>query len=295
MSDELVKSGVTAFAPPPSPTYRYVISCKADQICISLEDQKSKKQWRTGYLTENAYLTSPNRIGNAVMTDYVSVFVEALDYLVETSSDCRIVNHSELITEKTRRKLTSVDDSLQLELSVKINVRQSTWAAKFVFDLDPISLERIDVLEAKFRDMEDELTAAKKLIEEEKSRKMVYLEACSKNVEKLNVAGQLLWDPIETDEFELSDDGSEVRFLVAGWYTMSLMVFLTPQAEGANIELQKNGKRLESSAVPYNCARNASASIGWNAHFNKNDKLSVIATSSPQRVGADITVARIGN
>ncbi|KAE9150174.1 hypothetical protein PF005_g10414 [Phytophthora fragariae] len=73
MSDELVKSGVTAFAPPPSPTYRYVISCKADKICISLEDQKSKKQWRTGYLIEEAYLTSTNRIANAVVTDYVSV------------------------------------------------------------------------------------------------------------------------------------------------------------------------------------------------------------------------------
>ncbi|KAE9343699.1 hypothetical protein PF008_g9548 [Phytophthora fragariae] len=294
MSDELVKSGVTAFAPPPSPTYRYVISCKADKICISLEDQKSKKPRRTGYLIEEAYLTSTNRIANAVVTDYVSVFKEAFDYLVETSSDFRIVNRGKLNPEKNRRKLTFVHDTLQLELSVKVNVRQFAWAAKFVFKLEPVSLERIDILEAKLRDVVDELTATKRLLEEENKWKMVYLEASSINVEKLNEAGQLLWRPIETDDFELSDDGSDICFLVAGWYNMSLKVFLDPQAGGANIKLRKNGECLESSVVPFNSGQSTSTSIGWNAHFNTNDKLSVIAISSPRYVGAGITIARFG-
>ncbi|KAE9266691.1 hypothetical protein PF001_g30373 [Phytophthora fragariae] len=103
MSDELVESGATVFAPPPSPTYRYVISCKADQLSISLEDQKSKQQWATGYLPEDSYLTSSNRIGNAAVADYVSIFKEALDYLVTTD------RKSDLNTKKTRRNLILMD------------------------------------------------------------------------------------------------------------------------------------------------------------------------------------------
>ncbi|KAE9308977.1 hypothetical protein PF008_g20826 [Phytophthora fragariae] len=250
---------------------------------------------RTGYLTEDAYLTSTNRIGNAVVADYVSVFVEALDYLVETSADCKIVNHGTLNTKQIRRQLTFEDDRLQLELPVKINVRQSAWAAKFVFKLEPVSLERIDILEAKLRDVEDELTATKNILNEEKSWRMVYLEASSGNVEKLNDAGVLLWEPIEMEDFELSDDGSEIRFLLAGWYTISLMVFLVPQKEETRVELRKNGECLESSDVPLNRGRSTSAFIGWSTHFNKNDELSVTAHFFPRQVGAGITIARIGS
>lgn len=45
MTNKMVDSGVTAFAPPPSPTYRYEISSKAGKISILLEDQVSRQQW----------------------------------------------------------------------------------------------------------------------------------------------------------------------------------------------------------------------------------------------------------
>ncbi|EGZ22189.1 hypothetical protein PHYSODRAFT_463818, partial [Phytophthora sojae] len=109
--------GVTVFAAPRSPTYRYVVSSKAGKISISLEDQKTKQQWRTGYLAEDAYLTHMNRIGNAAVGDYVSVSVRQ--------------NSDVLDTSKTRRELVSVDGGLQLELSSKIKFGQSAWSAKF--------------------------------------------------------------------------------------------------------------------------------------------------------------------
>ncbi|KAG6580160.1 uncharacterized protein IUM83_15695 [Phytophthora cinnamomi] len=71
MSGELVEGGVTRFSPPPSPVYRYVISCKADQISISLEDKTTRQQWRTGYLTPDAYLTKTNRLGDAAVAEYL--------------------------------------------------------------------------------------------------------------------------------------------------------------------------------------------------------------------------------
>ncbi|KAG3066374.1 hypothetical protein PI124_g22078 [Phytophthora idaei] len=49
----------------------------------------------------------------------------------------------------------SAEDYLQLLL--KLRVLDSAWEAKFEFLLDPVSVERIDIVEAKLRDQEEEL------------------------------------------------------------------------------------------------------------------------------------------
>ncbi|KAE9015964.1 hypothetical protein PF011_g7384 [Phytophthora fragariae] len=254
MSDELVESGATVFAPPPSPTYRYVISCKADQLSISLEDQKSKQQWATGYLPEDSYLTSSNRIGNAAVADYVSIFKEALDYL--------------------------------LEFSVKIKVRQSACAAKFVFNLAPVS--RIHALETKLQEVEGELAAARACLQK---ARVVFLEGSTGNVD-----GRLQWKPTERNDFEVTDDGSAIRFLVVGWYVISLVMFLAPQPAGAYIEFLINGEDFDSGEIiPFNGDRDVSACIGSSIRFDKDDKLSFIAVDYQRSVGAGITITKIGN
>ncbi|KAG6971482.1 hypothetical protein JG687_00002013 [Phytophthora cactorum] len=53
----------------------------------SLENRKSKKQWCTGDLEESNFLTSTNKIPNATIADYVSVFHGALDYLMGAAND----------------------------------------------------------------------------------------------------------------------------------------------------------------------------------------------------------------
>lgn len=51
---------------------------------------------------------------------------------------------------KIRRSLTPLgDDALQLELTVKIRVFRSAWNAKYAFRLEPLSLDRVGILEAK--------------------------------------------------------------------------------------------------------------------------------------------------
>ncbi|KAE9069035.1 hypothetical protein PF010_g26815 [Phytophthora fragariae] len=254
MSDELVESGATVFAPPPSPTYRYVISCKADQLSISLEDQKSKQQWATGYLTEDSYLTSTNRIGNAALIDYVSIFKEALDYLVTTD------RKSDLNTKKTRRNLILMDGGLQLEFSVKI----------------------------KLQEVEGELAAARACLQK---ARVVFLEGSTGNVD-----GRLQWKPTERNDFEVTDDGSAIRFLVVGWYVISLVMFLAPQPAGAYIEFLINGEDFDSGEIiPFNGDRDVSACIGSSIRFDKDDKLSFIAVDYQRSVGAGITITKIGN
>lgn len=112
------------------------------------------------------------------------MFKEALDYLVGTDSE---PGNTKLDTSKTRRELVSVDGGLQLELSSKIKFGQSAWSAKFVFKLAPVSLERIDVLESRLRDAENELETTKTRLEEMGKAERVYLYAMS---DELNRAGK---------------------------------------------------------------------------------------------------------
>lgn len=48
-------------------------------------------------------------------------------------------------------------DMFQLQLTTKVNVMQQTCLATYKFTMEPISLERIDVLESKMRDLEEEI------------------------------------------------------------------------------------------------------------------------------------------
>ncbi|KAG3181301.1 hypothetical protein C6341_g6484 [Phytophthora cactorum] len=60
---------------------------RQDKLKNSLENRKSKKQWCTGDLEESNFLTSTNKIPNATIADYVSVFHGALDYLMGAAND----------------------------------------------------------------------------------------------------------------------------------------------------------------------------------------------------------------
>lgn len=48
-------------------------------------------------------------------------------------------------------------DVVKVEFVLKLRVHSLTWDAMFNFQLDPVSLERIDILESKLRDQQDEL------------------------------------------------------------------------------------------------------------------------------------------
>ncbi|KAF4320880.1 hypothetical protein JM18_004320 [Phytophthora kernoviae] len=49
------------------------------------------------------------------------------------------------------------DNAFQLEMAVKIQVLKRSCVAKYSFLMEPISVERIDVLESKMRDLQEEM------------------------------------------------------------------------------------------------------------------------------------------
>ncbi|KAG3013941.1 hypothetical protein PC121_g13725 [Phytophthora cactorum] len=140
----------TAYAPPPAPTYRFVLTSIAEKVKITLEDLKNKKQWyewESPALANNKYTTK--QIDLTTEDDDVKHWESALD------------------PGKIRRKLIPLKaDAFQLELAVKIRIFQSAWTAKYLFKLEPVTLDRIDILEAKLHDVEEELEQTKTDLDE---------------------------------------------------------------------------------------------------------------------------------
>ncbi|ETO82923.1 hypothetical protein, variant 2 [Phytophthora nicotianae P1976] len=187
----------------------------------------------------------------------------------------------------------------------------------------PVGVDRIDILEAKLRDIEYELEKTKNNLDDEKRGREIVeeelnemkdkladlekaivktnnpkaherLKAASRNVEELNDKGQLQWNSVKGLGFEPSSGGYGVRVLVAGWYMVNATVYLAPQTVGTSVKLQLNGNYLRSQPAPINGKQNTSVTFAFVTNLKKNDELTIIATDSPLKVGADLDAFRVG-
>ncbi|KAG7384481.1 hypothetical protein PHYBOEH_009430 [Phytophthora boehmeriae] len=183
--------GTTVFAALPAPTYRYSLTLKNGNLRIWLEDCDSKEQWCTRELKFDDYVKLSNSIPDATAADYVECFREVLDNSHDDVSNIpSAFNHHK-------------NGVFQLDITVKIQVLRRSRVAKYSFILEPISVERIDVLESKMRDLQDEVDALREEGE----------EATAEH----NAAVQGLEDVVKTLRQDLSDRGliiDELRGMV---------------------------------------------------------------------------------
>ncbi|KAE8969468.1 hypothetical protein PF010_g25316 [Phytophthora fragariae] len=141
-SIDSMEEGVTQFSSYFSTSYRYVISLEGEKVNIRLEDRSSKKQWQTGMLKNEEFVTAGNVFD---ARDYVACFGQCLN--------CPLDNK-----KGVQRTLTPLPSGkLKLELGLRIRLFGASRSIKFVFELQPIAVDRVDVLESKLKDMKEEL------------------------------------------------------------------------------------------------------------------------------------------
>ncbi|KAE9326276.1 hypothetical protein PF008_g16688 [Phytophthora fragariae] len=141
-ADEFLEfEGITVMDSAPTCRYRYRLTIPSGQLRIWLEDVDSKKQW----LNLENYVDLTNVLPNAKATDYVNIFHK----LMNTAGD--LVDSSLVSFERHKGQM------FQLQLTVKVNVMQQYCLETYKFEMEPISLERIDVLESRMRDLEKEV------------------------------------------------------------------------------------------------------------------------------------------
>ncbi|KAE9352167.1 hypothetical protein PR003_g4515 [Phytophthora rubi] len=86
----------------------------------------------------------------------------------------------------------------QLEVSVKLQVLKQLRVATYCIEMEPISLERIDVLESKMRDLQDEVDQLREDSEE-------VIENQSRGLQDLEVSVKLLQDHAGAREKEIAE------------------------------------------------------------------------------------------
>ncbi|KAL3661124.1 hypothetical protein V7S43_013733 [Phytophthora oleae] len=165
-----------------------------------MEDRTSKKQWRKNDMAKDDYVTPANTITDA----------SALDYLKRTV------------------RVALGGGALHLSFAVQFRLLLSTRVAKYTFKLDPVSVERIDVLESKLRDQQKELERLRA------GRALPFgrFEASTKDAN----TGKLLWNAVEPDFFHVGD--GEVMVLKPGVYSVGAVVNNTPRNYDYNAVLQ---------------------------------------------------------
>ncbi|KAL3661114.1 hypothetical protein V7S43_013723 [Phytophthora oleae] len=204
--------GVTTFHPPHSTSYRYMLQLQDDKLSSWIEDKISKKQWSKGGMAKDGYITPANSITDASALDYAKFFQDALD---RGPNKCGDVQRTVEILQ---------DGALRLSFAVQFSFLRSMRVAKYTFELIPVSVERIDVLESKLRDQQEELERLRKEVSAGHALPFARLETSTKNAN----TRKLLWKAVESDFFHVVE--GEVSIRQPGVYSVAAVMNNSPQS-----------------------------------------------------------------
>ncbi|KAL3661138.1 hypothetical protein V7S43_013750 [Phytophthora oleae] len=146
---------------------------------------------------------------------------------------------------------------------MSIRFIRSSWDAKYVFDLDPVSVERIDILESKLRDYRDEL---------EKLRgppSFANLVATTKTTYTV-----VLWNVVEADGFLRAEDGV-LTIVRPGFYHVASIINCVPSGHNQIVGLLKNGKVVQQVYCAYAGGRCTSAALDAIVRVEMENELTV--------------------
>jgi hypothetical protein len=94
---------------------------------------------------------------------------------------------------ETGRILTpTANGCLELELTVKFKAMRSAWVAKYLFQLEPLSLDRVDRLETKMLLLEDKLAMVEARLATGTHQNATLLEVSSSRNTRLTKTGLVM-------------------------------------------------------------------------------------------------------
>ncbi|KAG3138859.1 hypothetical protein PC128_g25478 [Phytophthora cactorum] len=188
------------------PLRYFAEGCESEHL---LEERSRKKQWQTGYLNKKNYVTAANSFVDASAAEYIWQCL-----------DCPLGKE-----EDAERKLTlQKGGKLQLELSLKIRLLHSARIICYAFKLQPDSVERMDILESKLKDQQEELQKLRSKVD---ASNVFLCAECEVLMET-----KLQWKEINSETFVLDDDNTSIVALVLGLYVLGVVLNLPPAEDG---------------------------------------------------------------
>ncbi|ETM53737.1 hypothetical protein L914_02809 [Phytophthora nicotianae] len=260
--------GTTTFGSLPDESFRYLLSLKSEKINLWLENRTSKKQWQSGFLSKEEYVTTANAFVDASAADYISCFKQCLDCSVDE-------------TQESQRKLVSLKgDTFQLEMNIKIRLLRSFRNVSYVFKLEPVAVELIDILASKLKDQQEELEKLRSRVDETE-RVVLYAESTTWT------DAMLRWEPLNSGNFVLSADSTSIIIVIPGLYAISVLVSHVPveNSTAGAISLQKNGiviQRAAAGSVVHYCRYNNSQQYA--SHRTSTSLMSMVQVKADESI-----------
>ncbi|KAG4040347.1 hypothetical protein PC123_g24109 [Phytophthora cactorum] len=189
--------GLTAFASPPTAKFCYVISLKGAKVNICLRSAQGRN----------------------------SEYIWCLDCPLGKEEDAE-------------RKLTlQKGGKLQLELSLKIRLLHSARIICYAFKLQTDSVERMDILESKLKDQQEELQKLRSKVD---ASNVFLCAECEVLMET-----KLQWKEINSETFVLDDDNTSIRMAIV---------------------LEMNGAEIQTAAICYASCYDNGDGFGYTSH-----------------------------
>ncbi|EGZ08133.1 hypothetical protein PHYSODRAFT_339979 [Phytophthora sojae] len=223
--------GVAMFHSSTATSYCYIIFVQREKLKIWLEDRSSKKQWQTTYMRKDEYVTSANVFADATSADYASLFEQSLISPLDGADD-------------VQRKLTSLqDDTLRLEFCATIRLLNSSRCIRYAFDLSPVAVDRIQILEAKMRDHQEALDQVCARVDT--TRAHLYAES-----EAWLSKSKLVWKTKSDKKFGFAEKKNGIKIHLPGLYTLAVVVNHVPRAGGTgSISIYVDGVKIQAAAI----------------------------------------------
>ncbi|KAE9031968.1 hypothetical protein PR001_g10828 [Phytophthora rubi] len=253
----------------------------------------------TTQLSLEDYVNSTNAIPNATALDYVTLLEGAKDDL------------DHIRTTFQRHK----GEVFQLEVSVKLQVLKQSRVATYCIEMEPISLERIDVLESKMRDLQDEVEV---------------IANHSRGLQDLEVSVKLLQDDVDAREKEFAELKKQfmtlgtsqdtttlvqvqvqattkvadwicwnnnaddiIRTILPGLYHVTAVVNYKSKSTNAAIQLMKGAECIQTAYCGFTDGYCSSTTLACTTRVEKNQQFAVKCPVSLTGMSF-LTIVRLG-
>ncbi|CAH0513276.1 unnamed protein product [Peronospora belbahrii] len=154
------------------------------------------------------------------------------------------------------------------ERSTSSSCSTSTRLVTYTFDLDPVSVERLDILESKLRDQQEELEKLRGEVQD--CGAPLYVKPTASKMS----GSSILWDAIESDLLISTGLDGKIKMLRGGVYSIAVVVNAVPNnRQNHKVELLKNAASMQAANTGYSQGCGCSATLYTIEHLQTNDEL----------------------
>mmetsp|Transcript_1756 Transcript_1756/g.3609 ORF Transcript_1756/g.3609 Transcript_1756/m.3609 type:complete len:304 (+) Transcript_1756:55-966(+) len=253
------------FPSQPFDVFRATVSSTSEGVLVWVESKKSKQQWQATF--KKISDVGPAGVPEGAVLAFLK---KALELVSEEDEE----DEAKTNQDDPQVDLDQADG--EMVLTLVLSVMGGIWKPEFVFALLPVGLEKVDMLEAKVRDAQEEIESLRAQLAAGSAPAYLSISSATACGSQQMVA----WDAaapvvIPASHFELSADKQRVTVLKDGVYQVYVRLSGTNNTNGQALGLQVNGVEVAQCTQSDNGSHQNTPQIHEWMSLKANDTLQV--------------------